>query len=120
MCDFLRFDNLHPCQASCGLHIIGTSGRHCSRSPLGGRLGTTLVDRYFHHYFLFCQAQLSLIELFGTSVVVEIGRRSGGRLATTLVDRYFHHSFLFLFFLVFFFSVVYFSHRRNARIQKLI
>ena len=29
---------------------IGTSGRRCSRSPLGGRLATTLVDRYFHHY----------------------------------------------------------------------
>ena len=30
---------------------IGTSGRRCSRSPLGGRLATTLVDRYFHHSF---------------------------------------------------------------------
>ena len=35
-----------------GLFVaIGTSGRRCSRSPLGGRLATTLVDRYFHHYF---------------------------------------------------------------------
>ena len=25
--------------------------RRCSRSPSGGRLATTLVDRYFHHYF---------------------------------------------------------------------
>ena len=32
---------------------IGKSGQRCSRSPLGGRLATTLVDRYFHHYFLF-------------------------------------------------------------------
>ena len=32
---------------------ICTSGRRCSRSPLGGRLATTLVDCYFHHYFLF-------------------------------------------------------------------
>ena len=32
---------------------IGTSGRHCSRSALGGRLATMLVDRYFHHYFPF-------------------------------------------------------------------
>ena len=32
---------------------ISTSGRRCSRSPLGGRLATTLVDRYFHHYFPF-------------------------------------------------------------------
>ena len=31
---------------------IGTSGWRCSRSPLGGRLATTIVDRYFHHYFL--------------------------------------------------------------------
>ena len=27
------------------------SGQRCSRSPLGGRLATTIVDRYFHHYF---------------------------------------------------------------------
>ena len=32
---------------------FGTSGRRCSRSQLGGRLATTLVDRYFHHSFLF-------------------------------------------------------------------
>ena len=32
---------------------FGTSARRCSRSPLGGRLATTLVDRYFHHYFTF-------------------------------------------------------------------
>ena len=51
----------------------------------------------------------------GTSVGVAVGRRSGGRLATTLVDLYFHRSFLFLVF----FSVVYFSHRRSARIKNL-
>ena len=34
-------------------NIIGTSCRRCSWSPLGGRLATTLVDRYFHHYFPF-------------------------------------------------------------------
>ena len=39
------------CEHICG--HIGTSGRRCSRSPLGGRLATTLVDRYFHHYFPF-------------------------------------------------------------------
>ena len=33
--------------------IIGTRGRRCSRLPLGGRLATTIVDRYFHHYFPF-------------------------------------------------------------------
>ena len=27
--------------------------RRCSRLMSGGRLATTLVDRYFHHYFLF-------------------------------------------------------------------
>ena len=32
---------------------IGTSGRRCSQSPLGGQLATSLVDRYFHHYFFF-------------------------------------------------------------------
>ena len=30
---------------------FGMSSRPCSRSPLGGQLATTLVDRYFHHYF---------------------------------------------------------------------
>ena len=54
---------------------------------------------------------------FGTS-----GRRCsrsvlGGRLAMTLVDRYFHHYFPFF---PFFFSVATFSHRRSARIKKLI
>ena len=42
--------------------IIGTSGRRCSRSPLGGRLAMTLVDRYFHHYsipFFFSVATFS-------------------------------------------------------------
>ena len=33
--------------------IIGTSGWRCSRSPLGGWLATTFVDRYFHRYFVF-------------------------------------------------------------------
>ena len=32
---------------------FGMSGRHCSRWPLSGRLATTLVDRFFHHYFPF-------------------------------------------------------------------
>ena len=32
---------------------FGTCGRHCSWSPLDGRLAMTLVDRYFHHYFPF-------------------------------------------------------------------
>ena len=31
---------------------FGTSGRHCSRLPLGGRPATTSVNRYFHNYFL--------------------------------------------------------------------
>ena len=31
----------------------GTSGWRCSRSSLGGRLATTIVDRYFHHHFFF-------------------------------------------------------------------
>ena len=35
------------------LCYFGTSGRRCSRSQLGGRLATTLVERYFHHYFPF-------------------------------------------------------------------
>ena len=54
------------------------------------------------------------------SVGVAVGRRSGGRLATTLVERYFHNSFLFFLHFFFIFSVVYFSHRRSARIKKLI
>ena len=46
---------------------------------------------------------------------------SGGRLATTLVDRYFHHYFFSIPFSIFFpFSVATFSHRRSARIKKLI
>ena len=35
-----------------GYSFIGTSSQPCSRSPLGSRLATTLVDRYFHNYFL--------------------------------------------------------------------
>ena len=44
---------------------FGKSGWHCNRSPFGGRLATTLVDRYFHHYFLhfpFSPLQPFLIE----------------------------------------------------------
>ena len=32
---------------------LGTSSRHCSRSALGDRLATTVVDCYFPHYFHF-------------------------------------------------------------------
>ena len=42
------------------LQIFGTSGRRCSRSPLGSRLVTTLVDRYFHHYFPFHHSRRNL------------------------------------------------------------
>ena len=56
--------------------------------------------------------------LLARAVGVAVGRCSGGRLATTLVDRYFHHYFLFSFFFIF--SVATFSHRRSARIKKLI
>ena len=42
----------------------GTSGRRCSRSPLGGRLATTIVDRYFHHYFLFFLSILFSVATF--------------------------------------------------------
>merc|ERR1712013_262122 len=53
---------------------------------------------------------------------VPVGRRSGGRLAMTLVAtiNVIIFFFFFLFFLFFLFSVVYFSHRRSARIKKLI
>ena len=72
-------------------------------------------------YFDVVVLVVTEVHFFGTSVGVAVGRRSGSRLATTLVDRYFHHSFLSLSFLFFFFfSVVYFSHRRSARIKKLI
>ena len=91
-CPFLKFFKLvliFPVNWS-SWHF-GTSGRRCSRSPFGGQLATTLMDRYF-----------------GTS-----GRRCsrsplGGRLATTLVDRNFHHYFLSIFF-----PVATFSHRRS-------
>ena len=56
--------------------------QRCSRLPLGGRLATTIVDGYFHHYFLFFP--------------------------------------IFFHFFHFFFSVATFSHRRSARIKKLI
>ena len=51
------------------------------------------------------------------------GRRSSrlpfrGLTGTTIVDCYFHHSFTLLLF--FHFSATTFSHRRNARIKKLI
>ena len=72
------------------LQKIGMSCRHCSWSPLGGRLATRLVATISTVIFSFF--------LIGTS-----GRRCswsplGGRLATTLVDRYFHHYLLFPFF----------------------
>ena len=51
---------------------IGTSGRRCSRSPLGGRLATTLVATifiiiFFHfsiffHFHFFLRRNLFLIE----------------------------------------------------------
>ena len=40
--------------------IFDTIGRCCTRSPLGGRLATMLVDRYFHNFFLFCHTQAQL------------------------------------------------------------
>ena len=58
--------------------------------------------------------------IFGTSVVVAVGRLSGDRLATTLVDRYFHHYFLFLFLFLFLFSVATFSHRTALRMKKCL
>ena len=45
---------------------IGTSGRRCSQSQLGGRLATTLVDRYFHHYFPF-HSIFSIFSIFSPS-----------------------------------------------------
>ena len=50
---------------------------------------------------------------------VPVGRRSGGRLAMTLVASI-NVIIFFLFSFLFFFPVVYFSHRRSARIKKLI
>ena len=49
---------------------------------------------------------------------VPVGRRSGGGLAMTLVASI--NVIIFFFFFFFLFSVVYFSHRRSARIKKLI
>ena len=37
-----------------GSSIIGTSVGVAVGPRSSGRLATTLVDRYFHHYFLFC------------------------------------------------------------------
>ena len=48
---------------------------------------------------------------FGTSVGVAVGFHSGGRLATPLVA---------IIFTFIFFPVITFSHRRSARIKKLI
>ena len=65
------------------------------------------------------RAELKLgfdFSLIGTSVGIAVGRRSGGRLATMLVATI----FIIIFFPVLFFSVVTFSHRRCARIKKLI
>ena len=50
---------------------IGTSGRRCSRSPLGGRLATTLVATisnviffffFFSFFFSFSPSSIFLIE----------------------------------------------------------
>ena len=55
------------------------------------------------------------------AVGVPVGRRSGGRLATTLVaTKNVFIFFLFFFPPFFFFFVVTFSHRRSARIKKLM
>ena len=56
-------------------------------------------------------------DVCGTSVRrgVPVGRRLGGRLAMTLVA-----TINVIIFFLFFFPVVYFSHRRSARIKKLI
>ena len=44
---------------------FGMSRWHCSRSPLGGWLAMTIVDRYFRHYFpFFCSFILSLSRSF--------------------------------------------------------
>ena len=46
----------HDCPSA--MHNIGTSGHRCSRSPLGGRLATTLVATFFiiifFCFFAFC------------------------------------------------------------------
>ena len=55
------------------------------------------------------------------AVGVAVGRRSGGRLATTLVATKNVFIYLLFFFSFFIFSAVAtFSHRRRARIKKLI
>ena len=104
--------------------------RRCSRSPLGGRLATTLVatKNVFIFFVFFAESHLNLVQSclavfiiqveLARAVGVAVGRRSGERLATTLVDRYFHHYFPFSIFSIF--SVATFSHRRSARIKKLI
>ena len=56
--------------------------------------------------------------LLARSCGVPVGRRSGGRLAMTLVATI--NVIIFFIFYFLFFSVVYFSHRRSARIKKLI
>ena len=68
---------LHTPVLPAHLNPFGTSSWHYSRLPLGGRMATTIVDRYFHHYPFFCFLKKN-------------------------------------------FSVATFSHRRSARIKKLI
>jgi len=75
-------------------------------------------------FYLFFLLLAGLSNWFKTKLLARacgfpVGRRSGGRLATTLVatKNVIIFSFLFSFL---FFPVVYFSHRRSARIKKLI
>ena len=60
------------------MNFFGTSGRRCSQSPLGGQLVTTLVDRYFHHSFLFFS--FSLFFLFLVFSVVYVSHRRSARI----------------------------------------
>ena len=62
------------------------------------------------------EKRVCLKKLLAQACGIPVGRRSGGRLAMTLVATI----NVIILFLFFFFSVVYFSHRRSAQIKKLI
>ena len=79
------------------------------------------ADRSCHNFACLVWS----LEILARAVGVAVGRRSGGRMATTLVATKNVFIFLFIFFFHhhFFsplFSVATFSHRRSARIKKLI
>ena len=77
------------------------------------KVTVTVTTLYLFWWKLSILQKYCVGQLLAWACSVPVGRRSGGRLATTLVAT------INVIIFSFFYSVVYFSHRRSAQIKKL-